>query len=66
MERRKRGFLHAQHDRSVCRGQVRNLQEGKQCAFTVTNASLATFDYKPADNHDPDGESNGTAITIFR
>lgn len=34
--------------------------------FTVTNVALAPFNYKAADNHDPDGESDGTAITIFR
>jgi len=34
--------------------------------FSVTNTALATFVYKPADNHDPDGESDGTTITISR
>ncbi|HUQ86338.1 MAG TPA: PKD domain-containing protein [Vicinamibacterales bacterium] len=34
--------------------------------FTVTNVAVATFVYKPAENHDPDGDSNGTAITIVK
>jgi PKD repeat protein len=32
--------------------------------FTVTSVARPTFVYKPADNHDPDGESNGTTITV--
>ncbi len=31
--------------------------------FTVTGASNS-LPYKPGDNHDPDGDSNGTAITM--
>jgi PKD repeat protein len=34
--------------------------------FTITNLTRPTFMYKPADNHDPDGDSNGTAITVTR
>ena len=34
--------------------------------FTVVNVTHATFTYKSADNHDPDGDSNGTAITLSR
>jgi hypothetical protein len=34
--------------------------------FAVTNDALAGFIYKPADNHDPDGDSDGTTITITR
>ena len=34
--------------------------------FTVTNVVLAAFVYKPADNHDPDGDSNGTTITVIK
>jgi hypothetical protein len=26
----------------------------------------ASFAYKPANNHDPDGESNGTTITVLK
>jgi hypothetical protein len=32
----------------------------------VLGAAHTTFLYAPAANHDPDGSSNGTAITISR
>ena len=35
-------------------------------AFTITNVTLATFVYTPADNHELDGDSNGTAITVVK
>jgi len=35
-------------------------------SFTVTNVALAALVYKPASNHDPDGESNGTAISVIK
>jgi hypothetical protein len=34
--------------------------------FTVASASHGAFVYQPAGNHDPDGDSNGTAISISR
>ncbi|PYR56600.1 MAG: hypothetical protein DMF91_21530 [Acidobacteria bacterium] len=34
--------------------------------FAVTNVALGTFVYKPADNHDPDGDSNGTTIAVIK
>ena len=34
--------------------------------FTVTNVALGTLVYKPADNHDPDGDSNGTTISVIK
>jgi PKD repeat protein len=34
--------------------------------FTVTNVELQTFEYTAAANHDPDGDSNGTAVTVSR
>ena len=34
--------------------------------FTVTKVTSAAGAYKPADNHDPDGDSNGTKITLFK
>jgi hypothetical protein len=34
--------------------------------FTMSNAALATYAYDAGQNHDPDGDSNGTAITIMR
>jgi subtilisin family serine protease len=32
--------------------------------FTVANATRDGYAYRPANNHDPDGDSNGTAITV--
>jgi PKD repeat protein len=32
--------------------------------FTVTDVSHATLTYWPADNHDPDSDSDGTQITV--
>jgi serine protease len=34
--------------------------------FTVTGVTHATFKYQPALNSDPDGDSNGTQITVCR
>jgi hypothetical protein len=34
--------------------------------FTVSNVTHATLSYVSANNHDPDGDSNGTNITITR
>jgi hypothetical protein len=34
--------------------------------LTVTNVALGTFVYQPASNHDPDGDSSGTAITVTK
>jgi PKD repeat protein len=34
--------------------------------FTVTNAALGMFVYKPANNHDPDADSNGTTISVIK
>jgi hypothetical protein len=34
--------------------------------FTVGNVTHATLTYNSADNHDPDGDSNGTRITLSR
>jgi hypothetical protein len=31
--------------------------------FTVNDVTLATYTYSPGDNHDPDGDSDGTSIT---
>jgi serine protease AprX len=33
--------------------------------FTVTGATRSGYAYQPGSNHDPDGDSNGTAITII-
>jgi hypothetical protein len=34
--------------------------------FTVTKLKLAGYTYKATDNHDPDGDSTGTAIIVKR
>ena len=34
--------------------------------FTVTNVTKASLAYTPATNHDPDGDSSGTAITVSK
>jgi hypothetical protein len=34
--------------------------------FTVANASATGYTFAFADNHDPDGDSNGTRITVSR
>jgi hypothetical protein len=34
--------------------------------FTVTNVTHSSLRYSLTDNHDPDGESNGTAIVVLK
>jgi hypothetical protein len=34
--------------------------------FTVTAVTHATRIYQPGANHDPDGDSNGTAVTVLK
>jgi hypothetical protein len=34
--------------------------------FTVASVTHATLTYNSSDNHDPDGDSNGTTITVAR
>jgi PKD repeat protein len=42
------------------------LKTNNSVTFTVTNVARATLVYKPSDNHDADGDSNGVSITISR
>jgi Zn-dependent metalloprotease len=35
-------------------------------AFTVTNVTHATRAYAPSANHDPDGDSTGTSVTVLK
>jgi hypothetical protein len=35
-----------------------------QVTFTVTDVTHATLSYDPTANHDPDGDSDGTNITV--
>jgi len=50
--------------------QVRQADIAKNVAsvvFTVTEVTYdGTLTYRPDDNHDPDGDSNGTSITVSR
>ena len=34
--------------------------------FTITDVYHVDLDYEPAENHDPDGDSSGTSITVSR
>ncbi|MEX1157387.1 MAG: hypothetical protein WEC79_00475, partial [Thermomicrobiales bacterium] len=34
--------------------------------FTVTDVTHATLTYSPSANHDPDGDSDGTSITVSK
>ncbi len=38
----------------------------KKTTFTVTNVVYPGLDYIAADNHDADGDSDGTKITITK
>jgi hypothetical protein len=39
---------------------------GASITLTVNNVTRSGYTYTPAANHDPDGDSNGTSITINR
>jgi len=42
-----------------------NLNKSKTTAvFAVTNVTASGASYVSSSNHDPDGDSNGTSITI--
>jgi len=38
----------------------------RSVTFTVVSVTHATLTYNAPDNHDPDGDSNGTVITLSR
>jgi hypothetical protein len=42
-----------------------NLPDVLSETFTVTSVTLAGQPYQPGDNHDPDGDSDGTTITVL-
>jgi hypothetical protein len=45
----------------------RDLKKTKvSIVFTVLGLSKASYTYVAASNHDPDGDSNGTRITVTR
>jgi beta-lactamase superfamily II metal-dependent hydrolase len=41
-------------------------KNSSSATFTVTDVTHATYTYTSGDNHDPDGDSNGTAITVTK
>jgi 5-hydroxyisourate hydrolase-like protein (transthyretin family) len=41
-------------------------EESAFVSFTVQNVTHATLVYDPADNSDPDGDSDGTTIVVNR
>jgi bacillolysin len=41
-------------------------KKAASAAFTVTNVTHATRTYVPGANHDPDGDSTGTSITVAK
>jgi titin len=49
---------------SVTSPNMRNNQPN--VTFTITNVTHMTLTYNQLANHDPDGDSNGTAITVSR
>ena len=34
--------------------------------FTVDDVTLTGYGYTPGGNHDPDGDSDGTTITVYK
>jgi PKD repeat protein len=42
------------------------LKKTSSVSFTVTTVTRATFVYRAADNHDPDGDSNGTTVSVTK
>ena len=50
-----------------CSVSVSGISKGKSSVtFTVNNVTRATLSYTSANNHDPDGSSNGTRIVVRR
>ncbi len=49
---------------SITSGQI--LNSTPSATFTVNNLTYSTMPYNPAANHDPDVDSDGTSITIFK
>jgi hypothetical protein len=41
-----------------------NAKKTKSLTFTVTDVVFGTATYSPSDNHDADGDSDGTSVTI--
>lgn len=49
---------------AVTTGNIR--RKDANVAFTVNDVTLSAFQYVPTANHDPDGDSSGTSITIAK
>jgi hypothetical protein len=43
-----------------------NIRSGDSITFTVTDVTHGAFTYAAADNHDADGDSDGTSITVWK
>jgi uncharacterized repeat protein (TIGR01451 family) len=43
-----------------------NIRSGDSITFTVTDVAHGAFTYSAADNHDADGDSDGTSITVWK
>ncbi len=41
-------------------------KRNKSVTFAVDNVAIPLLQYQPAENHDPDGDSDGTTITIVK
>lgn len=51
----------------VCNITLNNISRNSaSVTFTVTGVTLANYTYTPGANHEVDGDSNGTAITIAK
>ena len=50
----------------MCRISRKLARSKLSIVFTVTKVASAVGAYKPTDNHDPDGDSNGTKITLVK
>jgi hypothetical protein len=42
------------------------MKNATSATFTVTDLTRYAFTYQPSDNHDADGDSDGTQITVSR
>lgn len=50
----------------LCKIDRKLAKSKRSIVFTVTKVTSAVGAYKPADNHDPDGDSTGTKITLVK
>ena len=42
------------------------IRRNTSATFSVTNVTYTGFTYNAGANHDPDGDSNGTSIVMYR